>query len=232
MALTFQPDNSRNGGQQLVVSAGDLPQFLIDAKVAIEDGRVEDAKQLLSDRVLNETLENDPSRTDIMFMLGLMFGKIGLTHKAEQWYRKVLEVEPNAHTFYKLGRICRSTNRISEADEFAAKALQAEPENTLFQISFALDTIREGKARDGVQLLHRVVDRDPGNIDAHSKLLFHMHFLPELDQQKLFEEHRRWGAAHAPLSRAKTNHTNNPEHEHYVGSRRIVLKRFVENAVT
>jgi len=72
MALTFQPDNSRNGGQQLVVSAGDLPQFLIDAKVAIEDGRVEDAKQLLSDRVLNETLENDPSRTDIMFMLGVV----------------------------------------------------------------------------------------------------------------------------------------------------------------
>ncbi|MBL7185320.1 MAG: hypothetical protein ISS70_03265 [Phycisphaerae bacterium] len=216
MALTFKPDNSRHGSRQLVVSADDLPQFLIDAKVAIESGRIEEAKHLLNDQAieaLNEMFEDNPSRTDIMFMLGLMFGKIGLAHKAEEWYRKVLQIEPNAHVFYKLGRICRSTDRISEANEFAEKALQAEPKNTLFQTSLALDAIREGRTRDGVELLCRIVEEEPSNVDAHSKLLFHMHFLPDLDQQGLFEEHRRWGLAHAPLSRAKTNHTNTPEPE-------------------
>ncbi len=216
MALTFKPDNSIHGGRQLVVSADDLPQFLIDAKVAIESGCIEEAKQLLNDQAietLNETLEDNPSRTDMMFMLGLMFGKIGLPHKAEEWYRKVLQIEPNGHAFYKLGRICRSTDRISEANEFARKALQAEPKNSLFRISFALDAIREGKTHDGVELLRRIVKEEPGDIDAHSKLLFHMHFLPDLDQKGLFEEHRRWGLTHAPLSRAKTDHANTPEPE-------------------
>ena len=213
MALTFKPDNSRNRGQQLVVSAEGLPQFLIDAKVALESGRIEDAKQLLSEQALNDTIEDNPSRTDIMFMLGLMFGKIGLRRKAEEWYRQVLQIEPNAHAFYELGRICRSTDRISEANEFAEKALQAEPENTLFQISSALDKIRDGETKKGVALLRTIVRKEPGNVDAHSKLLFHMHFLPDLDQLKLFEEHRRWGLTHTPLSQAKTNHSNTPEPE-------------------
>jgi len=80
MALTFKADNSENGGKQLVVSAQDLPQSLIDAKIAIEGGHIEEARRLLSDRTVEtscETLEGNPSQTGVMFMLGLMFGKIG-----------------------------------------------------------------------------------------------------------------------------------------------------------
>jgi len=214
MALTFRPDRSGHGGRQLVVSADNLPQFLIDAKVAIENGCIGEARQLLNDRAIatiNETLEDDPSRTDIMFMLGLMFGKIGDNGEAEKWYRRVLEVEPDPFTFYKLGRICRSTNRISESRRYNSKALEAEPENTLFQIGLALDKIREGDPREGINLLRKVVEREPGNSDAHSKLLFHMHFLPKPDPHALFEEHKRWGHAHAPMSRARTDHRNTPD---------------------
>ena len=113
-----------------MVSADNLPQFIVDAKVAIESGRIEEARHLLNDQAieaLNEMFEDDPSRTDIMFMLGLMFGKVGLARKAEEWYRKVLQIEPNAHAFYKLGRICRSTERISEANEFAEKYFTGNP---------------------------------------------------------------------------------------------------------
>ena len=213
-SLAFQPGDSKNGGRQLVVSADNLPQFLIDAKLAIENGRIKEARQLLNDegvKAVHEMLEENPSRIDVMFMLGLMFGRIGQLSKAEEWYRKLLQIEPNACAFYELGRICRSTDRISEAIEYQNKALQTEPDNTLFQISLALDTIRQGKTQKGVELLRKIVEREPDNIDAHSKLLFHMHFLPELDQQILFEEHRRWGQMHAPPSRAKTAHENTPD---------------------
>jgi len=214
MALTFKVDSLGNGGQQLVVSAQDLPQFLIDAKVAIEGGRIKEARRLLNDptvEALGSTLDDNPSQTSVMFTLGLMFGKIGDNGKAEKWYRRVLEIEPDPFTFYKLGRICRSTNRISESKGYNSKALEAEPENTLFQISFALDKIREGEPREGINLLRKVVEREPGNSDAHSKLLFHMHFLPEPDPHALFEEHKRWGHAHAPMSRARTGHRNTPD---------------------
>jgi len=216
MALTFKANSSGNGGQQLVISAQDLPQFLIDAKTAIEAGQIEEAERLLNDpavEALGETLENNPSQTSVMFMLALMFGKIGQTAKAEHWYRKILEIEPDPFTLYKLGRICRSTNRISESREYGRKALEAEPENTLFQISLALDNIREGQAKQGVDLLRKIVEKEPGNSDAHSKLLFHMHFLPEPDQRSLFEEHRRWGQTHAPMSLARAVHTNEPDPE-------------------
>ncbi len=214
MALTFKPDNLRQGGQQLVVSGDDLPQFLLDAKVAIESGRIEDAKRLLNDEAVDaftRTLADDPSQTEVMFVLGLMFGRIGLRHEAEKWYQKVLQIEPNAHAFYELGRICRSTNRTAQASEYAQKAREIEPGNTLFQISFALDNIREGETQEGVKLLRKIVEQEPGNVDAHSKLLFHMHFLPDLHQPMFFEEHKRWGEIHAPLSRARTAHDNIPD---------------------
>lgn len=216
MALTFIADSSGNGGQQLVVSAQDLPQSLIDAKTAIEGGQIEEARRLLNNpaiETLGETLEGKPSQTGVMFMLGLMFGKIGETQKAEHWYRKILDVEPDPFTFYKLGRICRSTNRISESREYGKKALQAEPENAFLQASLALDSIREGKTKEGVDLLRKIVEREPRNSDVHSKLLFHMHFLPEPDQRSLFEEHRRWGRTHAPMSLARTAHRNEPDPE-------------------
>ncbi|UCE46559.1 MAG: hypothetical protein JSW47_13155, partial [Phycisphaerales bacterium] len=216
MALNFKPDNSGSGVQQLVVSAQDLPQFLIDAKAAIESGHIEEAGRLLNDRTVEqfgETLIGNPSCTSAMFTLGLMFGKIGETRKAEEWYRKVLEVEPSGFAYYKLGRICRSTNRIAESREYRNKALEIEPKNTLFQTSLALDMIREGETRKGVELLRQIVEREPGNSDVHSKLLFHMHLLPDLNQQELFEEHKRWGLAHAPVSLARIVHGNTPEPE-------------------
>ncbi|MHC4230568.1 MAG: tetratricopeptide repeat protein, partial [Planctomycetota bacterium] len=214
MALTFKPNESQNGGRNLVISAEDLPQFLIDAKVAIEHGRINEAGQILNDQALadlSERLEKDPPRTDAMFMVGLMLDRIGQLGKAEEWYRKLLQIEPNAVAWHKLGLICQSTGRISEAIGYRKKALEAEPDNTLFQISLALDTIRQGKTQEGVELLRKIVEKDPGNADAHSKLLFHMHFMPELDQPTLFDEHLRWGRTHAPLSRARTTHENTPE---------------------
>jgi len=214
MALEFKPDNSASGGHQLVVSAQDLPQFLIDAKIAIETGRIEEARRLLNDRTaeeFGEKLEENPSCSSAMFTLGLMFDKIGEIRKAEEWFRKVLEFEQSGLAFYKLSRICRSTNRIAESREYRNRALEAEPENTLFRTSLALDMIREGDAGKGVDLLRQIVEREPGNSSTHSRLLFHVHFLPNPDRQKLYEEHRRWAQTHAPASMARRTHNNTPE---------------------
>ena len=44
--------------------------------------------------ILTQTVEENPSRTDIMFMLGLMFDRIGHLGKTEQWYKRILEQQP------------------------------------------------------------------------------------------------------------------------------------------
>jgi predicted O-linked N-acetylglucosamine transferase (SPINDLY family) len=37
-----------------------------------------------------------------------------------------------------------------------------------------------------------------------------LHYLPDIRPQMLFDEHERWGQIHAPLSRARTSHDNEP----------------------
>ena len=77
----------------MVVSDENLPRCLIDAKTAIEQGRIAEAQEILNDKaieVVSKMLEEAPSRTSVMFMLALMLYKIGRWNQAEQWYKKIL----------------------------------------------------------------------------------------------------------------------------------------------
>lgn len=204
----------KGGGLQVVVSEEGLPKFLIEAKDAIEAGWTDKASDLLNGRAIDQVrkvVHEDPSRTDVMFMVALMFGTIGRVAKAEEWYKKILEQGSDALVLYELGRICRRSGRLSEATQYRRKAVEEDPDNPEFRIALALDLIREGKVQDGVDLLREALESDPSNADTHSKLLFHLHYLPIQDRQQLFEEHKRWGWMHAPATLAKRSHDNDPD---------------------
>ncbi len=150
---TYKPGYPENGQLRFDVSPEKLPQFLIRANEAINVGRVKEAAVLLSDRnveVVCRMVAQEPSRTDVMFMLGLMFSKIGQPLKAEEWYKKVLEHEPHPLVYHELGRIARGTGRLSEATRWRRKAVEIDPDNTVLRTSLALDLIREGNTEEGI----------------------------------------------------------------------------------
>ncbi len=201
-------------GFRVAVSREGLPPFLIKAKEAIDLGNITEANRLLDDQAVGnvgEMLKKDPTRTDAMFMLGRMLFELKQGQRAEECYKMIVNIEPNALVYHELGRICWLMQRPTEATQYQRKAVEAEPDNTVFQLSLALDLTRQGQIEDGVRLLREIVEKRPDNVNVHSKLLFQMHYLPDLDRQMLFDEHKRWGQTHAPTTMAKKSHDNDPD---------------------
>jgi len=211
---TWVSGNSKTSEMRVVVSDRDLPAFLISAKTAIEAGDVEQAAELLSDRAIEQVsrmLRQESSRTDIMFMLGLMFDRIGQLAKAELWYRKIVEQEPNALAFHRLASICKRSHRLLEAIGNQRESVRMDPDNARFLSCLGVDLIEAGQTQEGLDVLWQAVEKEPQSPDIHSRFLFHLHYLPDLYPDMLLAEHRRWGRLHAPANRAKRCHDNIPD---------------------
>jgi len=203
-----------SGQMRVLVSDEDLPPFLVSAKAAIEAGRLEEAADLLNEQAVEQVEEltrRNPSRTDISFMLALMLDRIGQPENAERWYRAVIEQEPDALAFHKLADVCIRTERLPEAIRYESEAIRLAPGNTRFMTCLAIYLLQAGRTQEGLDKLRKVVEAEPENSDAHSKLLFHTHYLPDRNPEELLAEHKRWAKIHAPLIRAKTSHSNTPD---------------------
>lgn len=204
----------KDGNLHLPSSGGELPQSLIKANRALASGKVREAVRLLNDKVeraVCEIIEQDPSRTDIMLVLGMVFKQTRQINKAEKWFEKILEQEPHALVYNELGYISQCMGRLSEAIRYQKKAVEAEPNNAELLANLARMLIETGKTQEGIELFREAVEAEPANAAMHSSFLFHLHYLPNPDPKMLFEEHKRWGRIHAPASLAKRTHKNVPD---------------------
>jgi len=191
-----------------------LPEFLVSAAAEVESGRIEQAAELLDDRVVEivwEIFEKDPSRADMIFELARLLGKVGRDNAAEQCYKRLLAVNPSAAAYNRLGCLCQYTGRMSEAVEYQRNAVQAEPDRPELWANLARVLMETGDMQEGVDLLRKAVEKMPGNPQAGSNLLLRLHQMPELNRQMLFDEHTRWGMIYAPATLAKTVHDNAAE---------------------
>jgi predicted O-linked N-acetylglucosamine transferase (SPINDLY family) len=204
----------KDGQPRLIISNGDLPHFLISADAAVESGRMDEAIHILNDQeveAVRHMVEHNPSRTDVMFALAVVLHKTGQLHQAEEWYEKILEIEPHALVLHELGRVCWGTGRLSEAIRYQRKAIEAWPNNERLLDRLAEYLMRTGKTQEGIGTLRKAVEKAPGNAKIHSNLLLTLHYLPEPDRQMIFDEHKRWGRIHSLPGRARTSHTNSPD---------------------
>ncbi len=189
----------------------DLPQFLARANAAADAGRIEEATRLLNDdavELVREMVENDPSRVFVMYALATAFRKTGQMRRAEDWYKKILKGGRDNSAYNELGTICRAQGRLSEAIQYRRKALQAYPNDAGICNNLARDLIQAGEIKEGFDLLRKSVEKAPRHADIRSNLLNHLHHLPDLDPQALFDEHEQWGRIHAPPTLARASHDN------------------------
>ncbi|MHC4396957.1 MAG: O-linked N-acetylglucosamine transferase, SPINDLY family protein [Planctomycetota bacterium] len=214
-----QPPISRttkkeNGVIKYSVSKDGLPKFLVTAKDAADAGQIEQAAALLSDEnieIVRRILKEDPSRTDVMFILAMLLYATGRSAQAEDWYRKLLKKQSNVLAYHDLGNICRKDGRLSEAAEYRRKLLQECPDNGDFLYHLGHVLMDLGQVQEGMDLLQKAVEKMPDRPDIHSNLLFHFHHLSNLDRHRLFDMHKRWAQIHTPITLARQSHSNNPD---------------------
>jgi predicted O-linked N-acetylglucosamine transferase (SPINDLY family) len=204
----------KNGTPRINLSTNNMPQFLIEANAAVEAGRIDEAAKLLGDRnieTIRQMVQENACRTDVMFMLALMFFSAKDFHNSEIWFKEILEKQPHALVYHELGRICMFTGRMSEAMQYREKAMKADPENAGICGGYAADLMRIGDKKKGIELFRKAVETAPADPLIHSQLLWNLSFLPDVNPLMLLDEHKKWAHIHAPVSLARTSHSNSPD---------------------
>ena len=203
---------SSNGELQFKVPKEGLPEFFLKVAGYVNTGHVKEATELLrdqADEVIEQCVKNEPSKKALMYLLlALMFQRTGLLRMADKWYKKTLELESHALVLNELANICQLTKRLTEAMECRRRALELAPDDVGILNNFALDLMRIGRVEEGVEMLRKVLEKSPASKLVRSCYIWHLHYLPDMDSQKTFVEHKKWGQMHAPMSMAKTSHDN------------------------
>ena len=82
-----------------------LPDFMLAAQKAIEQGRLDEARMLLDERAerqLKELMDNVSLRIDAMLMMGLMLLRIQAYERSLYWFKRVTEHIPHAVAYQQL----------------------------------------------------------------------------------------------------------------------------------
>lgn len=207
--------SSSNGELKLNVPKSKNLKFFITVDDYIQTGNIKQAAKLLRDHGennVNEMVKIAPSKRALMYaILALMFQKTEYLLKAEEWYKKVLDLESNAMILNELANICQKMKRLTDAMQYRKKALELTPEDVGILSNYALDMMYVGRIEQGIEMLGKVLQKAPTSKMIRACYLWNLHYLPELDSQVLLDEHKKWGQMHAPVSMAKTSHNNTPD---------------------
>jgi len=204
----------RDGTSRINLSADNMPQFLVETNAAVKAGRIDEAVRFLSIQniaTIRQMIANGTCRTDVMFMLAMMFFCVKDFHNSEIWFKEVLKRQPHALVYHELGRICMFTGRMSEAMQYREKAMEADPENASICGGYATDLMRIGDKHKGIEMLRKAVEIAPADPQIHSQFLWNLSFLPDVNPLMLLDEHKKWAQIHAPVSLARVSHGNSPD---------------------
>jgi len=190
-----------------------MPEWLKNAQAAIEDGRIGEAAVLLDEQRVEQALKNldHPSTIFTKFEVALMVRELGDGPRAEKLCKEIIESNPHPAVYNELATVYEHQGRLNEAVRYLTAAMKKDPNEPRIWSNLAGNLIRLGQVEKGINLLRKAVEKMPDNNQAYSNLLLYMHYLPDIDAAKIFEESRRWAGQNASAQLAKADHTNEPE---------------------
>jgi protein O-GlcNAc transferase len=190
-----------------------MPQWLKNAETAIEQGLKEEAAEILNSQKIEEIVKQKAGseRHFILYGMAQMLDGLGQYQKAEELYNELLKTHPSAALYNKLASICEKTGRVFESVRYLAAAMQADPDSPAIWCNLGNTLFHVGETQKAIELVRKAAEAQPYDAPRHSNFLYRLHTLPKLDQQELFNEHRKWSLRHAPVHLAKTTHNNIPD---------------------
>ncbi len=133
--------------------------------------------------------------------------------EARAVYQRAIELDPeNACQLANLGGLLGECYRPAEAIEILERAVAADPGSAEAHNGLGSRLREQGRAAEAAKSYRAALAADPALAMAHSNLLYTMNADTEVPAQEIFEESRRWDAAHAvPPSGAAPSHANLPD---------------------
>jgi len=160
---------------------------------------------------MKKIIEANPKNLDMIFETAYLYDRMQKYDQAELYYKKILDVVQHAVTYDRLGCLYLKTERMAEAVECLRKAVQLAPEHNGIKNDLANILIKAGNVNEGAQILQKTIAVAAIDPTIHSTYLYHLHMVPGMDMQAIFDAHLQWGTKHAPMSLADTSHKNTPD---------------------
>lgn len=157
------------------------------------------------DQSPTRSAEPGSSAADALAALGETLRLDDRPDDATTWYRIALELNPrlaNAHT--ALGAIHGAAGRLDEAIDEFRRALQIDPNYPDTRGYLALALADSGRINEGIAMYREAIAQQPGDVGAHSALVFSMPFSPDVGASDIVAEARAWSARHAHALAARS----------------------------
>ncbi|MBW8017303.1 MAG: hypothetical protein FVQ82_14060 [Planctomycetes bacterium] len=195
---------------QAMVSVNSLPEFLVEAKNAVEAGDLVKVESILCENAVERVcdIQDVGSRVLALYMLASLFRKINQLDLAEKWNKKILEYGEYSFAYNELIGICKDRCDFVEAVEYGSKALSFDPDNPKLLSAQGNGLILTSRIDEGVAMLRRAVEIAPQDAGIGTWLLYGLHYKPDITPQILFEEHKKWVKRHVPTTTVGASYGN------------------------
>jgi predicted O-linked N-acetylglucosamine transferase (SPINDLY family) len=150
-----------------------------------------------------EALRLQPALSSAHCNLGNALLGMGRTAEALASYREAVQLEPrDAASHYNMAFALLECGETAHAEAAFRQTIGLKADFPGAHNNLALSLIEQGRLGEASAAYQEAMRIDPHDCRAHSNYLFFLSFLPGLDGDRLFEEHRRWAVLHAnPVDR-------------------------------
>ena len=151
-------------------------------------------------------LDLKPDNTQTHLNLGSAYMAQGKFEEAVINYNRVLDLKPdNAQALLNLGSAYMAQDKFEEAIKYYKRSLLIKPDYDDAHRKLGNVLREQGKVEEAVASYKRALAINPESISTHSSLLMTLHYLPDIENEVIFEEHNMWAEKHAAQIIATTN---------------------------
>lgn len=155
-----------------------------------------------------------PEDAESLTNLGIVLKRLSLLGEAESVLRRAIALRPDSAPAYNhLSGVVMELGRLADAQTNAEAAARLAPDYLDAWHSLALVLDRRGRSDEALAAYRRLLERDPGNADVNTNMLFCMSHMESVTPAELFEEHRRYGQRLEARVRPARGWDNAPEPE-------------------
>ncbi|MHC4123374.1 MAG: O-linked N-acetylglucosamine transferase family protein [Planctomycetota bacterium] len=191
-----------------------MPQWLKEIRIAVDKGDVCKARKLLSQEGIDEKVLGLKTTEDVYFALyemAIQCFTVDMNKESLKYCLKSIKMHESGGAYNQLGLTYRAMGKGSLAIESLSKAKQLQPKDINIWNNLALCLMKVGKATEAIEMFKEITKMAPEKQYIYSNLLFHLHYMPEVETSEIFEEAKKWAQIHAPLSLVRKDHDNSPE---------------------
>jgi len=143
---------------------------------------------------LEEALELRTDSSPLWITLSGALQGQGRSHEAEAAARRAIAIEPGApEAWTNLGSALQAQGRLREALESLDRALALNPGYAMATYNRAHVLNEQWKGAEAVAGFRRAVDLDPDYAPGWHAYLFNLLYSPDIGEEGIYQEHRRWG---------------------------------------